>query len=734
MKLRRYTAPIIPNKPQTMNNTLETILSEPQDRLSLESGNRILQEARSVLKQEFIGMDAIIDRVADAVLPWLMFPELNGRPTIINLWGMTGVGKSSLVNRLVQLLGFEQRFFRFDLGTGSHTDRSIQTQLSDLFPHHHGRPLILAFDEFQHARTLNESDQEVDKGYIRTIWEILDSGRFQTSFHSRSQGTVFELLYSLADSLRAGVVIEKGMVVAGADRVRKVRLSSEFPDSDDFNENQTNKTPGQEKPRPAVSNYYLDDILAVSLGRFRTEHEVRQHLHTLDGPELLALLYDIYERSLIPQSVDCRQALVFVMGNLDEAYPMSHNLNPDISADEFHLQSLRINVSNIRRALSTRFRMEQIARLGNCHIIYPAFSRNSYERIIRKELDSITRKAQHYGLDLRIDGSVSELLYREGVVPTQGIRPLLATIQEIVGTQLARMVVERVRLGHDRITVQMRWANGVLKKIFLHQDQPLSEQEEVLQLSMEGMRKARRDDLQAITAVHESGHAVLAIALLSQIPESVHSVTATDDSNGFVFLRESRGVSGKRDIIGRVAVLMGGLAAERIVFGEDHTTTGSESDLSRATTLVNGLIQESGLGGDPGAYANPVKADVHAMPNSERQHRLAEAWLREGFELAAEELQRRLPLLLRMADRLSDQPVLMRDDIVSLVRLWGTDLNIDRLLSEQRPTPYRDRLKGLVGGTSETLSYRLLTDHIMMNQDKCHASPAADVRDGSARV
>ncbi len=73
------------------------------------------------------------------------------------------------------------------------------------------------------------------------------------------------------------------------------------------------------------------------------------------------------------------------MGNLDEAYAIGDNLSVDIDADEFNRLSKKIKCSKkLKKALQSRFRDEQIARLGNIHIIFPALDKKSYQKIITK--------------------------------------------------------------------------------------------------------------------------------------------------------------------------------------------------------------------------------------------------------------------------------------------------------------------------------------------------------------
>src|SRR5689334_14645413 len=68
------------------------------------------------LKTRFIGLDTIIDNVMNLVTSWYLFPQAQMRPCIINLWGLTGSGKTALVRTLVELLGHRKLFIHFDMG------------------------------------------------------------------------------------------------------------------------------------------------------------------------------------------------------------------------------------------------------------------------------------------------------------------------------------------------------------------------------------------------------------------------------------------------------------------------------------------------------------------------------------------------------------------------------------------------------------------------------------------
>ncbi|MBK6399463.1 MAG: hypothetical protein IPF75_14680 [Bacteroidetes bacterium] len=50
----------------------------------------LLSKINVQLKSEFIGLERIIDEVLDLLMPWFLFPDAQLRPTIINMWGLTG--------------------------------------------------------------------------------------------------------------------------------------------------------------------------------------------------------------------------------------------------------------------------------------------------------------------------------------------------------------------------------------------------------------------------------------------------------------------------------------------------------------------------------------------------------------------------------------------------------------------------------------------------------------------
>ncbi len=86
---------------------------QPKININLEEINTKklrLENIKIELKREFIGIDYIIEELVDYIQIWYLMPEILTRPIIVNLWGMTGVGKTDLIRKLVSKLEYQDRF------------------------------------------------------------------------------------------------------------------------------------------------------------------------------------------------------------------------------------------------------------------------------------------------------------------------------------------------------------------------------------------------------------------------------------------------------------------------------------------------------------------------------------------------------------------------------------------------------------------------------------------------
>ena len=90
---------------------------------------------------------------------------------------MTGVGKTSLIQRMSELLSIGDNLFRFDIGDYSSGDSKLRSDFSQKLKSSENKPIILMFDEFQIGRTISEDESEIDRNGLRALWDLLDTGK-----------------------------------------------------------------------------------------------------------------------------------------------------------------------------------------------------------------------------------------------------------------------------------------------------------------------------------------------------------------------------------------------------------------------------------------------------------------------------------------------------------------------------------------------------------------------------
>ena len=98
-----------------------------------------------------------------------------------------------------------------------------------------------------------------------------------------------------------------------------------------------------------------------------------------------------------------------------------------------------------------------------------------------------------------------------------------------------------------------------------------------------------------ITAYHEAGHALVAHVLPNADPVAKVTIVARGQAGGFTKTvpEEDRNLVTRNQLEARLAMAMGGRAAEELVF--DQFTTGASNDLEQATNIARQMITRFGM-------------------------------------------------------------------------------------------------------------------------------------------
>ena len=660
-----------------------------------------LEYASKKLKEHFVGLDEIIDKIISNLTTWYIFPQLLSRPVIICLFGMTGTGKTDMVRRLTRLLNFQDRFCEIELmnkgGSNSYSwHSSVGGILGSNLNIQSGKPSIILFDEIQNFRTLDEHGHELSEYKFRDLWTLLSDGRlpFKPDLES-----LLQLLWEYKEKKRNA---EGGKDVRSPSHLRGL-----FEDDSDLEpdevDGEADETPNDDQ-HPDISADE-DSVIKPTdvnkvLKRFKQngifppeineddEDDLNDYYSLKHFKNILRLKESLEEiaqwsiekrKALITKKLndpnlyneeDYVQSLIFISGNIDEAYEFSKNTSEvDIDADIFHELSLKINILDIKEALTQRFKPEQIARFGNNQIIYPSLSKKSYQTIIKRKIREIKQNVKKkFKVTLKIDKTVEKVIYQNGVFPTQGTRPVFSTISEFLESRLPVFLLNLFIKGEREATLfykDQALCASIKNKII---KQPYNGSLDIL--------KNERDsnfDAKILSSVHEAGHAVVYALLFKLAPPQLTSSPLSKDVGGFVYVHGN--CESKRFLEDKMSVLMSGVEAEKMVFGEDNKTSGGKMDIYVASKCAGKMIQHYGMSKFEAYIAYPEKTDIVNNDLDCKNDRI-ESLVSQSSNKAKQLLEKNKELFIATVDALFNEKKVTPKDFQSICKKHGLKIDI----------------------------------------------------------
>lgn len=156
-----------------------------------------LQELSKFLKSKYHGIDKPIDEIIEAIEIWYIYSDVLYIPFKINLWGMTGVGKTSVVRDIVKFLNFYEDFREVDLSRGlSGKDSYSNSNMNDWSPGD-GLDIILSSicpKYKEKGVLLLDEIHKMDRNKFPDFWPLLSDGRI-----SSVPGDVYEVKRLLSE-------------------------------------------------------------------------------------------------------------------------------------------------------------------------------------------------------------------------------------------------------------------------------------------------------------------------------------------------------------------------------------------------------------------------------------------------------------------------------------------------------------------------------------------------------
>ncbi|PHR91221.1 MAG: cell division protein FtsH [Robiginitomaculum sp.] len=206
------------------------------------------------------------------------------------------------------------------------------------------------------------------------------------------------------------------------------------------------------------------------------------------------------------------------------------------------------------------------------------------------------------------------------------------------------------------------------------------------------------EEERANTAYHEAGHAIVGMNMPGSLPIHKATIMPRGRALGMVqYLPERDQISQSREeMIARMAMAMGGRAAEELKFGYDKVTSGASSDIEQVTSIATAMVTEWGLSDKVGPIAYKNTDQSSFMPGIGRGSAISpetarviedeiKRFVTEAHETALAVLKKKKKHWYKLAEALLEYETLSGDEI--------TDLLEDNIL------PKRPDFEGGNGGT-----------------------------------
>jgi cell division protease FtsH len=203
---------------------------------------------------------------------------------------------------------------------------------------------------------------------------------------------------------------------------------------------------------------------------------------------------------------------------------------------------------------------------------------------------------------------------------------------------------------------------------------------EAIERLIAGLEKRNRvlnETERRVVAHHELGHALVALALPGSDP--VHKISIIPRgvaALGYTLQRptEDRFLMTREELENKMAVLLGGRAAEDVIFG--HLSTGAANDLSKVTEIARSMVMRYGMVKTLGhvAYENEptgfLNNNISQKTFSETTAREIDVAVREivdrAYAKALAILKRERAALERWSQKLLDKETLLEPDLEEL--------------------------------------------------------------------
>ncbi len=187
-------------------------------------------------------------------------------------------------------------------------------------------------------------------------------------------------------------------------------------------------------------------------------------------------------------------------------------------------------------------------------------------------------------------------------------------------------------------------------------------------------------------AYHEAGHALM--GFMTEDSDPVHKVSIIPRGMALGVTQQlpidDKHIYDRRNLFGKILVMMGGRAAEEVFYGKEGITTGAENDLQRATELAYKMVSMWGMSDKVGPLAirkvsNPfIGGMANSVETSEELLREIDEEVRRilttAYETAKTTIETYKEPLQAVVKKLLEQESITCEEFVEILKLYGVEV------------------------------------------------------------
>ncbi len=187
-------------------------------------------------------------------------------------------------------------------------------------------------------------------------------------------------------------------------------------------------------------------------------------------------------------------------------------------------------------------------------------------------------------------------------------------------------------------------------------------------------------------AYHEAGHALM--GFMTEDSDPVHKVSIIPRGMALGVTQQlpidDKHIYDRKNLFGKILVMMGGRAAEEVFYGKEGITTGAENDLQRATELAYKMVSMWGMSDKVGPLAirkisNPfIGGMANSVETSEELLREIDEEVRRilttAYETAKTTIETYKEPLQAVVKKLLEQESITCEEFVEILKLYGVEV------------------------------------------------------------